>query len=778
MIKIWHLLLICTPVFAGTFTVTHTANEGDGSLNWAMEQAAASPGADTVAFALPTTDPNYDPRPGTWEFIYDTALPEISDDSTFIDGFSQERNMGDANPDGLEILITGQVSPVELPAIVITSAYNKISGLCVGRFRAHHFWIAGPDAHHNVIEGCHIGLEPTGELSFKVKKSNGINIREGAHHNLVGGVGERKRNLIGGFYYEAIEIIHENTHTNKIIGNYLGVNKHGVTAVGNGWGEYGLYNPDAPKDSLFAAIYLLHGTHGNVIGGSAPGEGNVICASGRSAVELRIETTSDNFIQGNYFGIGADGETAVPNREAGVFIWSGPSYNYIGGTAPGSGNLISGNDQNGIQIIGGCHYNYIQGNVIGTNAGATQAVPNGANGVFLTADSRGNHPTHNTIGPDNVIVANVADTEFAPIAAVKMEYSGTSFNTVRDNYIGTNTGGTLSSQNSGIILLKGADYNTVGPGNVISGCRQYAVLIKDAGSVGNTITQNSIYDNAQVPIALQAGGNNEMSGPLLLSADNTRVFGLTLPNSVVEIYSDSGEEARNYVGSVTANQFGNFTWSGRIWDPYVTTTVTDATGNTSRLSTSKIVPVELATFDARREGDRVVLRWQTETESENVGFDVQRQTQSEFEKIGFVAGAGTTSSPQQYRFVDLLPGSGTVAYRLRQVDFDGGFSYSPVVFLDGAKPADFTVSSAFPNPFNGATSVEFTLPRADVVIIRIFDTCGRCVKTLLNARRPAGFYREYWHGNDDRDFPVPSGLYFLHIHTAQGRFLRKVLLAR
>ncbi|MBN2000828.1 T9SS type A sorting domain-containing protein [candidate division KSB1 bacterium] len=778
MIKIWHLLLICTPVFAGTFTVTHTAMEGEGSLNWAMQQAANNPGADTVNFALPTIDPNYDAKRGTWEFIYTSALPEISDDGTFIDGFSQERNMGDTNPDGLEIVITGQVSPVELPAVVFTSAYNKISGLCIGRFRAHHIWIAGENAHHNTIEGCYIGLEPTGEASFKVKKSNGINIREGAHHNLIGGVGDRKKNLIGGFYYEAIEIIHSNTHSNRIVGNCIGVNKYGVKAVGNGWGEFGLYNPDAPKDSLFAAIYLLHGTHGNVIGGSNPGEGNIIGASGRSAIELRIENTSNNYILGNYLGIGGDGETAVPNREAGIFLWAGPSYNYIGGLAPSERNYISGNDQNGIQIFGDCQHNFIRGNYIGTNASASITVPNGANGVYLTADSRNKKPTYNTIGPANVILADVPDTELTPIAAVKLEYTGTSFNTVSENFIGSNPGGTLTSQNSGIIVLKGANFNTLGPNNRISGCAKYPILIKDNGTIGNTVTRNSIYNNGQPPITLLAGGNTELGSPFILNASSTNIFGFTVPYSVVEIYSDTGEEAQTFVGSANANQFGNYNWNGTINQAYVSATTTDAAGNTSQLSISRIVPVELVSFTAIRDRNDVKLEWITESETHNLGFDVERQTNSDFIKVGFVPGAGTSASPRQYRFIDTLPGSSDLSYRLRQIDFDGSISYSPVVSVTSAIPAGFDVSPAFPNPFNGATTIDITLPEENVAVVRVFDLRGSCVKSLLNARCRAGRYRILWNGDDENHRPVPSGLYFLHVNAGSTSCVRKVVLAR
>lgn len=95
------------------------------------------------------------------------------------------------------------------------------------------------------------------------------------------------------------------------------------------------------------------------------------------------------------------------------------------------------------------------------------------------------------------------------------------------------------------------------------------------------------------------------------------------------------------------------------------------------------LPVELTFFRAEIIENKSVLTWQTSSEENNSGFEVERSTDGEnFETIGFVEGNGTTLEVQNYTYIDNNPTNGINYYRLRQVDFDGAFEYSDVVNVE------------------------------------------------------------------------------------------------
>ena len=86
--------------------------------------------------------------------------------------------------------------------------------------------------------------------------------------------------------------------------------------------------------------------------------------------------------------------------------------------------------------------------------------------------------------------------------------------------------------------------------------------------------------------------------------------------------------------------------------------------------------------------------------------------------------------------------------------------------------------TAYPNPFNPATTLAFTLPMAGEVELRVYDQAGREIRTLLRGFRPAGVVRTAWDGRDDRGRAVPSGTYLARLTTATGDGTVKLVLIR
>ncbi len=199
-------------------------------------------------------------------------------------------------------------------------------------------------------------------------------------------------------------------------------------------------------------------------------------------------------------------------------------------------------------------------------------------------------------------------------------------------------------------------------------------------------------------------------------------------------------------------------------------TAVDQAGNESGFSnivevTTSPTPVELSHFSGYANENETVLGWTTATESNNYGFEIQRSEaiNSNFEKIGFAEGNGTTSIPNQYRFVDQSPMTGKFYYRLKQIDFNGEYSFSEVIQVSKGVPKEFHLFQNYPNPFNASTTISYYLPEYCFVEIKIFDINGRLVNYLVNEFQEAGKQIINWNGTDPDGTIVPSGMYFYKI---------------
>ena len=168
------------------------------------------------------------------------------------------------------------------------------------------------------------------------------------------------------------------------------------------------------------------------------------------------------------------------------------------------------------------------------------------------------------------------------------------------------------------------------------------------------------------------------------------------------------------------------------------------------------LPVELTSFTATASGDAVVLNWETATEVNNYGFNVESSSDnSNWNNIGFVAGHGNSNSPNSYSYTAV---DGANYYRLKQVDTDGAFEYSSVVEVEGN--LSYKLNQNHPNPFNPSTVISFTVPEASKVSITVFNALGQKVVELAN--------REFAVGNHTVDFNasnLTSGIYFYTLKT-------------
>ncbi len=203
---------------------------------------------------------------------------------------------------------------------------------------------------------------------------------------------------------------------------------------------------------------------------------------------------------------------------------------------------------------------------------------------------------------------------------------------------------------------------------------------------------------------------------------------------------------------------------------------------TSKLSST--LSVEISSLTATTDRLSAVLRWTTETETSNAGFEIERKKilsytnpefESEWERIGFVPGAGTSNSKKEYLYVDHPVTPGKYVYRLKQIDTDGEFKFLQIIEVEvGNVPSVFSLSNNYPNPFNPTTTVEFTLPATGRASLKIFSMLGQELVTLVDQELPSGAIHRYQV--DAKDYS--SGLYFYQLTFGNQRLVKRMSLIK
>lgn len=216
---------------------------------------------------------------------------------------------------------------------------------------------------------------------------------------------------------------------------------------------------------------------------------------------------------------------------------------------------------------------------------------------------------------------------------------------------------------------------------------------------------------------------------------------------------------------------------------YFRINVADDAGNASGLSNTasgSTTPVELAAFTANvMNSRRVLLKWSTASETNNLGFAVERKQAEtgEWAEIGFVKGAGTTVKARNYSYLDEPNNAGDWYYRLKQVDAGGDIEFSDPVTVSIASPQEFALKQNYPNPFNPTTTIAFQIPenaRGEVMLV-IFDMLGRKVRTLVNEEVKSGYFDIQWDGLDDNGAVTASGIYFYNLRVGEFAATRKMI---
>ncbi len=187
-----------------------------------------------------------------------------------------------------------------------------------------------------------------------------------------------------------------------------------------------------------------------------------------------------------------------------------------------------------------------------------------------------------------------------------------------------------------------------------------------------------------------------------------------------------------------------------------------------------VVPVELTSITASVKESNVTLLWETSTEVNNKGFDIERKSfNGEFETIGFVKGNGTTTNITSYSFTDKDVANGNYNYRLHQIDYDGTSKYYNVPEVIIVNVSQFTLAQNYPNPFNPATKIKYSIPEDGIVKLKVFNILGQQVYTLVNQQMKAGTYEVDFNASG-----FASGVYFYKLETGKLVSIKKLIVLK
>jgi hypothetical protein len=211
--------------------VTTTSDDGPGSYRAAILRVNNHAGPDKITFAIPASDPGYNPARGTWTIKPTTPLPAITDRQTIVNGSSQKAFIGyDANPSGPEIELDGSLSGSGGGVYLFASACGAvIEGLVINRFANAGIIMYGTDTAQ--VVGCYIGTDATGLQA--APNYAGIVLTYHARNVTIQSDQTGSGNLISGNTTHGIQI-NDSCSQIHIIGNTIGLDRTRTKKLGNG----------------------------------------------------------------------------------------------------------------------------------------------------------------------------------------------------------------------------------------------------------------------------------------------------------------------------------------------------------------------------------------------------------------------------------------------------------------------------------------------------------------------------------------------------------------
>jgi len=298
-----------------------------------------------------------------------------------------------------------------------------------------------------------------------------------------------------------------------------------------------------------------------------------------------------------------------------------------------------------------------------------------------------------------------------------------------------------------------------------------------------------------------------------------------IPTVLVSLFKDNGNStfeatADTLVDSVRTNRMGYYLFQYLkpgdyfvdIDHPYMTDTsvvltTNDPAGPISVVDSNPILdidfgftttgqlaynPVQFDSFNFQSNFDGIWLNWSTQAGTENLGFDIFRSIAElgDYSLINenVIPVSNSPIGIHNYSFLDTSVEAGvTYYYKIADVSLSGQSTmYGPIsvtasttdIFDNSSQagtPAEYQLGAAYPNPFNGKTSIQFSLAKPGLVKLEVYNLMGQKIRTLVAENREAGNHAVSWDGKNDRGHQVVSGVYLYRMNINNFQVSKRIL---
>ncbi|MFK8058360.1 MAG: SdrD B-like domain-containing protein, partial [Saprospiraceae bacterium] len=563
-------------------------------------------GVDVSIFEIPGS--------GSHTIALSGVLPDVEDEFTHISGYTQQGSV-QGLPEARTITIGLDGSSGGYDGLILRSNNTTVSGLAL------HDFNRGIEMVRSGVANCHIwgnyvGLQTDG-MTIGTNTGTGI-YAQNQSSVVIGTNGDGTNdNNEGNVVCNSYEGINLRASSNSLVaGNYIGVDRTGMTDAGNRY--HGIHLRGC-------TIKNVVGLDDNISTLTATAGRNV--SSGNGTDGVRLSSSSNQVVAGNFLGTDRTGTSGVRNAGYGLQFVTTASNNQIGTDSDNSRdveerNVISGN-QAGLRFVSGSTGadNWIAGNYIGVDVTGNVALPNLNNGVELTGSQTGTIVGTNGDGVRDAIERNVISGNEED----GIRIGGAQRHIVAGNRIGVGADPTISVPNEGrgIIVSTTANNNIIGysptmansnpaeVGNIIRGNGDCGVALAGTG-VNNRLSRNDYGNHTNLAIDIDydlvtlnddgdgdSGPNNWLNYPVLsyskVSATILRIKGFAPAGATVEFYiADAGPTPGPTLPTGFTSSFGEgFTYLGEAVegsaddDDATTGTYTDDGSGSSTVKTEQ-----------------------------------------------------------------------------------------------------------------------------------------------------------------------------------------------